>query len=186
MRAAPLRTGAAAPIATGARLPAGATAVLRRARGETDPATGTLYDRSAAPGAAPGTDIRAQGHECRTGGPLLPAGATVTPAVLGRAAAADHDRLTVHRRPTVELLVLGDELLTSGLPGGRPVVELREADDAAAGELLPAELDPAAPATAEQRAYLLPERLARQVFQEPRQPVRRRAAPSAGRARRWA
>lgn len=161
MRAAPLRTGAAAPIATGARLPAGATAVLRRARGETDPATGTLYDRSAAPGAAPGTDIRAQGHECRTGGPLLPAGATVTPAVLGRAAAADHDRLTVHRRPTVELLVLGDELLTSGLPGGRPVVELREADDAAAGELLPAELDPAAPATAEQRAYLLPERLAR-------------------------
>ncbi|MFB8416693.1 molybdopterin molybdotransferase MoeA [Streptomyces albidoflavus] len=116
-RPAPLRTGAAAPIATGARLPAGATAVLRRERGETDPATGTLYDRSAAPGAAPGTDIRTQGHECRTGDPLLPAGATVTPAVLGLAAAAGHDRLTVHRRPTVELLVLGDELLTSGLPG---------------------------------------------------------------------
>ncbi|KIX76650.1 hypothetical protein SF12_17725 [Streptomyces sp. MBRL 601] len=81
--------------------------------------------------------------------------------MLGLAAAAGHDRLTVHRRPNVELLVLGDELLTSGLPGGRPVVELREADDAAAGELLPAELDPAAPAAAEQRAYLLPERLAR-------------------------
>ncbi|MGV9656266.1 hypothetical protein [Streptomyces sp. SCA2-2] len=66
------------------------------------------------------------------------------------------------------------------------MMELREADDAAAGGLLPAELDPAALAAAEQRANLLPERLARQVFQEPRQPVRRRAAPSAGRARRWA
>ncbi|PKA38343.1 molybdopterin molybdenumtransferase MoeA, partial [Streptomyces sp. SM8] len=87
-RPAPLRPGAAAPIATGARLPAGATAVLRREHGATDPATGTLHVRSAAPGAAPGTDIRVQGHECRTGDPLLPAGATVTPAVLGLAAAA--------------------------------------------------------------------------------------------------
>lgn len=41
------------------------------------------------------------------------------------------------------------------------VVELREADDAAAGELWPAEIDPAELAAAEQRAYLLLERLAR-------------------------
>ncbi|MGA4860110.1 hypothetical protein ACPCAB_26075 [Streptomyces koyangensis] len=41
------------------------------------------------------------------------------------------------------------------------MAELREADDAAAGGLLPAELDPAALAAAEQCAYLLPERLAR-------------------------
>ena len=40
------------------------------------------------------------------------------------------------------------------------VVELREADDAAAGELWPAGVDPAALATAEQRAYRLLERLA--------------------------
>ncbi|MGA5295767.1 hypothetical protein ACPCKV_17945 [Streptomyces koyangensis] len=66
--------------------------------------------------------------------------------MLGLATAAGHDRLTVHRRPTVELLVLGDELLASGLPADGP--ELREADDAAAGELLPAELDPAALAAA--------------------------------------
>ncbi|WP_307623840.1 FUSC family protein [Streptomyces sp. V3I7] len=39
------------------------------------------------------------------------------------------------------------------------VVELREADDAAAGELWPAGIDPAALASAEQRAYLLLERL---------------------------
>ncbi|MFE6495719.1 FUSC family protein [Streptomyces sp. NPDC057748] len=41
------------------------------------------------------------------------------------------------------------------------VVELREADDAAAGELWPAEIDPAELAAAEQRAYLLLERFVR-------------------------
>ncbi|MER6981580.1 hypothetical protein ABT317_32575, partial [Streptomyces carpinensis] len=39
------------------------------------------------------------------------------------------------------------------------VVELREADDAAAGELWSAGIDPAELATAEQRGYLLLERL---------------------------
>ncbi|MFD4945034.1 FUSC family protein [Streptomyces sp. NPDC058239] len=41
------------------------------------------------------------------------------------------------------------------------VVELREADDAAAGELWPAEIDPTELAAAEQRAHLLLERLVR-------------------------
>lgn len=41
------------------------------------------------------------------------------------------------------------------------VVELREADDAAAGELWPAEIDPTELAAAEQRAYLLLERFVR-------------------------
>ncbi|WP_406066850.1 FUSC family protein [Streptomyces sp. NBC_01077] len=41
------------------------------------------------------------------------------------------------------------------------VVELREADDAAAGELWPAEIDPTELAAAERRAYLLLDRLAR-------------------------
>ncbi|MFC8897910.1 FUSC family protein [Streptomyces cinereoruber] len=41
------------------------------------------------------------------------------------------------------------------------VVELREADDAAAGELWPAELDPVELAAAERRAHLVLERLAR-------------------------
>lgn len=41
------------------------------------------------------------------------------------------------------------------------VVELREADDAAAGELWPAEIDPTELVAAERRAYLLLERFAR-------------------------
>ncbi|MFF8834061.1 molybdopterin molybdotransferase MoeA [Streptomyces sp. NPDC015130] len=61
-------------------------------------------------------DIRPRGQECRAGDELLPAGSAVTPAVLGLAAAAGYDTLPVLPRPRVEILVLGDELLTAGLP----------------------------------------------------------------------
>ncbi|MFF3973416.1 molybdopterin molybdotransferase MoeA [Streptomyces rubiginosohelvolus] len=113
----PLRPGTAVAIATGARLPEGADAVLRREDGENEAGSGLLLDRSACPGPpAPGRDIRPRGQECRADDPLLPAGTSVTPTVLGLAAAAGYDRLTVHRRPRVDLLVLGDELLATGLP----------------------------------------------------------------------
>ncbi|MFJ5828037.1 molybdopterin molybdotransferase MoeA [Streptomyces sp. NPDC093089] len=63
-----------------------------------------------------GQDIRPRGQECRAGDELLPAGSAVTPAVLGLAAAAGYDELRVRPRARVEILVLGDELLTAGLP----------------------------------------------------------------------
>ncbi|WP_328941422.1 molybdopterin molybdotransferase MoeA [Streptomyces sp. NBC_00250] len=117
-RSRPLRPGTAVPIATGARLPAGASAVLRREHGDADAREAMLFDRSTGPGPlAAGRDVRPRGQESQEGEPLLPAGTTVTPAVLGLAAAAGYDRLAVHRRPAVELLILGDELLTAGLPG---------------------------------------------------------------------
>ncbi|MEV4612358.1 molybdopterin molybdotransferase MoeA [Kitasatospora sp. NPDC049258] len=108
--AEPLADGAAVVIATGAQLPPGATGVLRREHGRVE--RGLLRG----PALVPGQDVRPRGQECRRGEELLPAGRVVTPAVLGLAAAAGHDRLPVHRRPTVELLVLGDELLDAGLP----------------------------------------------------------------------
>lgn len=115
---APLADGCAVRIATGARMPDGATAVLRSERAELR--GGRLH---VAPGAPPhsdqhGTDVRPRGQECRTGDRLLPAGTPVTPPVLGLAAAAGYDRLAVTPRPRVEVLVLGDELLHSGLPSG--------------------------------------------------------------------
>ncbi|MEU3745000.1 MULTISPECIES: molybdopterin molybdotransferase MoeA [Streptomyces] len=115
--AAVLADGEAVRIATGARVPAGTTAVIR-----------TEHSRTERGGAAPGPllhalrevrtrqDIRPRGQECRTGDRLLPAGSAVTPAVLGLAAAAGYDTLPVLPRPRVEILVLGDELLTAGLP----------------------------------------------------------------------
>ncbi|MEV6330336.1 molybdopterin molybdotransferase MoeA [Streptomyces sp. NPDC051909] len=110
--AAELADGDAVRIATGARVPAGATAVVRSEHARTD-AGGRLH---ALRTVTHGQDIRPRGQECRTGDRLLPAGGIVSPAVLGLAAAAGYDELTVHPRPRVEVLVLGDELLTAGLP----------------------------------------------------------------------
>ncbi|MFE7550036.1 molybdopterin molybdotransferase MoeA [Streptomyces gardneri] len=115
----PLGRGTAVALAAGARLPVGAGGVLRREYGEVVAGDGMLFDRSGSPGGAgpgPGRDVRARGQECRAGEMLLPAGTAVTPAVVGLAAAAGHDRLVVHRRPRVELLALGDELPESGPP----------------------------------------------------------------------
>ncbi|MFE3180330.1 molybdopterin molybdotransferase MoeA [Streptomyces violascens] len=109
----PLADGEAVRIATGARIPAGATAVIRSEHARTDEARTQLQaDRVV----LHGQDIRPRGQECRSGDVLLPATALVTPAVLGLAAAAGYDELATVPRPRVEILVLGDELLTRGLP----------------------------------------------------------------------
>ncbi|MFF0724974.1 molybdopterin molybdotransferase MoeA [Streptomyces sp. NPDC004134] len=112
-----LPDGHAVRIATGARVPPGATGVLRSEHaGLRD--DGSLYatGATAAQDVRTGQDIRPRGQECRAGVELLPAGERVTPAVLGLAAAAGHDELRVVRRPRVEVLVLGAELLHRGLP----------------------------------------------------------------------
>ncbi|MCX4989697.1 MULTISPECIES: molybdopterin molybdotransferase MoeA [unclassified Streptomyces] len=120
-----LTDGEAVRIATGARVPRDATAVLRSEHGRLD-TKGRLHASDVqTPGSARsggtravahGQDIRPRGQECRSGDQLLPLGALVTPAVLGLAAAAGYDTLAVVPRPRAEVLVLGDELLTEGLP----------------------------------------------------------------------
>lgn len=105
-----LRAGEAAAVATGSWLPAGTTAVLRQERGRLT--GGILAARDATP--SPGADVRPRGQEARLGDVLLPAGRLVTPAVLALACADGNDELAVVERPRVALLVMGDELLTSG------------------------------------------------------------------------
>ncbi|MFI1186622.1 molybdopterin molybdotransferase MoeA [Streptomyces californicus] len=108
-----LPDGAAVRIATGARVPPDTTAVIRSEHAYADEAKGLLHaERSV----ATGQDIRPRGQECRSGEQLVPAGAVVTPAVLGLAAAAGYDALPAVPRPRVDVLVLGDELLAAGLP----------------------------------------------------------------------
>ncbi|WP_344524370.1 molybdopterin molybdotransferase MoeA, partial [Streptomyces rectiviolaceus] len=108
----PLSDGEAVRIATGARIPREATAVIRSEHGLTDD-KGRLHPQR---DVTHGQDIRPRGQECRSGDQLLPPGTLVTPAVLGLAAAAGYDELPVIRRPRAEVLILGDELLTAGLP----------------------------------------------------------------------
>ncbi|GAB2832240.1 molybdopterin-binding protein [Streptomyces chlorus] len=127
----PLTDGEAVRIATGARVPPDTTAVLRSEHGRTDdngrlhatpPRAATTPRPAGAPHAGPvssvahGQDIRPRGQECRSGEQLLSVGTLVTPAVLGLAAAAGYDTLSTLPRPRVDVLVLGDELLTGGLP----------------------------------------------------------------------
>ncbi|MCM2388888.1 molybdopterin molybdotransferase MoeA [Streptomyces albipurpureus] len=109
----PLKDGSAVRIATGARIPPEATAVLRSEQARTDPDHRLLFAHRPT---NPGQDIRPQGQECRSGDRLLPASSVITPAVLGMAAAAGYDELSIVVRPRAEVLILGDELLTKGLP----------------------------------------------------------------------
>lgn len=111
-QASALDDGEAVRIATGARIPRDATAVIRSEHGLTDD-KGRLHPQR---DVTQGQDIRPRGQECRSGDQLLPAGGLVTPAVLGLAAAAGYDQLPVVPRPRAEVLILGDELLTDGLP----------------------------------------------------------------------
>ncbi|MFF9427440.1 molybdopterin molybdotransferase MoeA [Streptomyces sp. NPDC014746] len=133
--AAALTEGEAVRIATGAPVPPGTTAVIRTEHSRTEhsrtadsrtglsPAQPSPTERAAAGlllhalrDVVPGQDIRPRGQECQSGDELLSAGTEVTPVVLGLAAAAGYDELPVPARPRVEVLVLGDELLTAGLP----------------------------------------------------------------------
>ena len=106
---APLASGQAVRIATGAALPPGCDGVLRSEDGLID-GRGAVRGRVRA-----GGDVRRAGEEARAGETLIHAGATMTPARIGLAAAAGHDTVAVRRRPVVRLLVLGDEILAEGL-----------------------------------------------------------------------
>jgi molybdopterin molybdotransferase len=105
----PLRAGQAVAIGTGARLPDGTTAVLQVEHAEQR--AGVVHGEVEA-----GRHVRRAGEECAAGELLLPAGAPVTAAVLGLAAACGHDDLLVRPPSGVLALVTGDELLTEGAP----------------------------------------------------------------------
>jgi molybdopterin molybdotransferase len=104
----PLRPGDAVAIATGAWLPAGADGVVRREHGFLSDA-GLVATHSG----EVVRDVRRAGRECRAGAVVLPAGTRLTPAAVGLLAAGGADVVAV-RRATVDVLVLGNELLASG------------------------------------------------------------------------
>jgi molybdopterin molybdotransferase len=110
-----LRPGQAAVIATGGMVPLGAAAVIRSEEGLVEP--GAQGDLLVAPQPPGPTHVRPAGEECRAGETLAPSGSSLTPAIIGLAAAAGHDDLAVVPRPHVALVLFGDELVDSGVPG---------------------------------------------------------------------
>lgn len=104
-----LTPGTCVRIATGGVVPEGATAVLRWEDAQ-------VTDDVVVGESIVGADIRPAGEECEVGDPIATAGTWVTPALAGFLAATGHDAVEVIRRPRVALLLLGDELLTKGVP----------------------------------------------------------------------
>lgn len=106
--------GKAVRIYTGAPLPHGSDAILlqedARVVGE-----GVVEALEAV---APGRHIRRVGLDFEAGGELLPAGRLLDPAALSLAAAANHPRLPVVRKPLVAILATGSELVAPGVTPG--------------------------------------------------------------------
>lgn len=103
--------GECVEIATGAVVPAGTTAIVRVENSTRDGdgrVAGTPRERP---------EWRMPGEEARAGEELIPAGAAVTPGVIGLAASCGYDELAVAAPPRTAVLVFGDELLSAGLPG---------------------------------------------------------------------
>jgi len=103
-----LEPGQAIQIMTGAPVPAGATAVQPVEK--TRPVEGGRRVEMLAP-VEPGAHIARQGAEVRAGDRLLERGRTIDPATVAVLAAAGKGRLRVGRRPTLAMLVTGDELV---------------------------------------------------------------------------
>ena len=113
-----LHDGEAAPVATGDPVPSGASAVLRRERGEV---RGSILSASfGEPGGGPehGADIRLAGEDARAGALLLRAGTVLNPAQVVAASICGYDEVTVAAVPGADILLVGDvsEALEGRLP----------------------------------------------------------------------
>lgn len=104
----------AARISTGALLPEGADAVIAQeeTRVEDDR---VLVDLDRTGPVSPGRYIRAQGSDLRRGDEVLRGGTRLRAGDLAAAASSGHDRLRVHRRPSVAIVGTGDELVPIGI-----------------------------------------------------------------------
>lgn len=108
----PLAPGTAAPIMTGARIPTGADAVFPvEATGPGAFPAALALPQVTVPGdLTAGTFVRTTGSDLATGAELAPAGAVVTPALLGALASAGVSTVSVRRPLRVLVVSTGSEL----------------------------------------------------------------------------
>jgi molybdopterin molybdotransferase len=107
----PLAVGTAVEIATGAMVPVGTEQIIRVEESTLD-ADGRVGGQGRST-----PEWREPGDEAAKGEDLLPAGLTITPAVIGLAASCGYETLTVVPAVRAAVVVFGDELLTGGPPG---------------------------------------------------------------------
>lgn len=126
----PLNPGEAVRIFTGAPVPVGVDGILLQE--DADAVDGVV---SARPGAAPGAHIRTAGLDFREGDAVLFAGTRLGPAELALAAAMNHARIPVARRPRVAIIASGDELVPPGsTPGPSQIISCNNVAVAAIAE----------------------------------------------------
>jgi len=106
-----LQPGTAVPVSTGAALPSGADAILQSELA-VERNGGVAPERSL----APGTHVRFRGEDLQAGAELAPAGAVLTLPRVSALASAGVGDVTVHRRPRLDVIVTGSELLPVGAP----------------------------------------------------------------------
>lgn len=102
-------------VATGAALPNGTVSVIKQedcliSGNEINPKKISFQ-------IIPGENIRPLGYEANAGEQLINSGTSLTPALLGLIAACGLTEVSVYQKPTVEVLILGDELTHSGNSG---------------------------------------------------------------------
>jgi molybdopterin molybdotransferase len=111
--------GQCVTIVTGAPMPDGADAVLMVEN------TSGSGDRIEATAPVPvGRNVGRVGEDVAMGEPILNSGRTLLPQDVGLLSAVGHDPIDVVRRPTVRIIVSGDELLPPGAsPTGTKIVD---------------------------------------------------------------
>ncbi|HWM12636.1 MAG TPA: gephyrin-like molybdotransferase Glp, partial [Solirubrobacteraceae bacterium] len=106
-----LEPGTAARVSTGAAIPPGADAILQSELAvEQD---GHVTPERALP---PGMHVRFRGEDVHAGDELAPAGSVLTLPRISALASAGVGQVAVHRRPRLNLVVTGSELLPIGAP----------------------------------------------------------------------
>ena len=113
--AAPLAAGTARAITTGGPVPDGSRGVLRSEHGTTRDGMLLLVAsaRPDEPGA--GEHVRHIGEEIAEGEPLVSSGVILTPPRIALAAVAGYDSLPVREAPTADVVLLGSEVIGSGI-----------------------------------------------------------------------
>ena len=110
-----LEAGTCIYVATGAALPDGALAVIKQE--DCVVSGGEVKSKKESFEVIAGDNVRPQGYEAKSGEQLINSGTALTPALLGLIAACGLSEATVYQKPTVEVLILGDELIHSGNSG---------------------------------------------------------------------
>ena len=105
-----LRPGDAIRLFTGARIPSGVeTVVIREDVGEGKAITFTNS-------VTKGENVRPRGMEFEKGEALLLPHSLITPAVVGLIASTGRTHCRVYRKPTVRIILTGDEIVPAGTP----------------------------------------------------------------------